>query len=57
LSFIAGDVARAPSVLGSLGLEWVHRLAQEPGRLAERYLRRNLPYAARLLFRSALRRA
>jgi N-acetylglucosaminyldiphosphoundecaprenol N-acetyl-beta-D-mannosaminyltransferase len=57
LSFIAGDIARAPSVLGALGLEWVHRLAQEPGRLAERYLRRNLPYAARLLFRSALRRA
>ena len=57
LSFIAGDVTRAPALLRELGLEWLHRLAQEPRRLADRYLRRNLPYAARLLVRSALRRA
>lgn len=57
LSFIAGDVARAPVLLRGLGLEWVHRLAQEPRRLADRYLRRNLPYAVRLLLRSVLRRA
>ncbi|MDJ0788586.1 MAG: glycosyltransferase, partial [Myxococcota bacterium] len=33
--------------------EWVHRLGSEPGRLASRYLLRDLPYAVRLLWRSA----
>jgi N-acetylglucosaminyldiphosphoundecaprenol N-acetyl-beta-D-mannosaminyltransferase len=36
LSFIAGDVGRAPRWLQRLGLEWTHRLVQEPRRLARR---------------------
>ncbi len=42
--FLAGDVPRAPRLLQSLGLEWLHRLAQEPHRLAERYLCHDLPF-------------
>ncbi len=49
LSFIAGDVRRAPGWVQKLGLEWVHRLLQEPGRLAKRYLVHGLPFALRLL--------
>jgi N-acetylglucosaminyldiphosphoundecaprenol N-acetyl-beta-D-mannosaminyltransferase len=30
------------------GLEFLHRLAQEPGRLARRYLVEDLPFALRL---------
>ena len=55
LSFIAGDVVRAPGWMQRCGLEWLHRLGQEPGRLARRYLRDNLPFALRLLY-GAVRR-
>ena len=55
LSFVAGEVRRAPQWVQSLGLEWVHRLLQEPRRLARRYLLHGLPFAVRL-FRHALRR-
>lgn len=57
LSFIAGDVRRAPGWVQKLGMEWVHRLAQEPGRLAKRYLVHGLPFAARLLTAACLQRA
>lgn len=53
--FVSGEVRRAPLRLQNLGLEWVHRMVQEPGRLARRYLIAGLPFAARL-FRHALRR-
>lgn len=53
LSFIAGEVHRAPVWLQRIGLEWMHRLLQEPRRLARRYLIENLPFAFRL-FASAL---
>ena len=36
--FLAGTTARAPRWAQAWGLEWVHRLAQEPRRLAGRYL-------------------
>lgn len=52
-SFLCGDVTRAPRWMQRLGLEWVHRLAQEPRRLARRYLVDGIPYALRLLARSA----
>ena len=39
-SFVAGDLRRAPAWSQRLGLEWVYRLAQEPRRLASRYLAR-----------------
>jgi N-acetylglucosaminyldiphosphoundecaprenol N-acetyl-beta-D-mannosaminyltransferase len=49
LSFVAGDVARAPRWTHAIGLEWVHRLLQEPRRLGRRYLVDGLPFAARAL--------
>src|SRR3954447_20431472 len=56
-SFLAGDVARAPDWLQRIGLEWVHRLAAEPRRLARRYLADDLPFAARLLAHTLRARA
>ncbi|MFZ4428859.1 MAG: WecB/TagA/CpsF family glycosyltransferase [Phycisphaerales bacterium] len=53
-SFVADEVRRAPRWMQSCGLEWVHRLVQEPRRLAKRYLVDGLPFAARLLGRSWL---
>ncbi len=44
LSFIAGQRQRAPRFIQRLGLEWLHRAAQEPDRLLRRYLLRNLPF-------------
>lgn len=52
-SFVAGDVKRAPRWLQRLGLEWLHRLVQEPRRLARRYLVDGLPFAAALFARAA----
>jgi N-acetylglucosaminyldiphosphoundecaprenol N-acetyl-beta-D-mannosaminyltransferase len=48
-SFIAGEVRRAPVLVQRLGLEWLHRLAQEPRRLYRRYLLQGLPFVAELL--------
>ncbi len=48
LSFVSGDVQRAPIWVQRIGLEWVHRLAQEPRRLARRYLIEGFPFMARL---------
>jgi N-acetylglucosaminyldiphosphoundecaprenol N-acetyl-beta-D-mannosaminyltransferase len=36
--FFAGTVQRAPVWMQNAGLEWLHRLASEPGRLWKRYL-------------------
>jgi len=38
---LAGKVQRAPQIWQKLGLEWLYRLKQEPGRLWKRYLRSN----------------
>ena len=56
LSFIAGEVERAPLWIQRLGLEWLHRLGQEPKRLAKRYLIDGIPFAIQLLAYSTLRR-
>jgi N-acetylglucosaminyldiphosphoundecaprenol N-acetyl-beta-D-mannosaminyltransferase len=48
-SFISGHVRRAPRWMQNAGLEWVHRLCQEPRRLAKRYLVWGLPFAGSLL--------
>jgi N-acetylglucosaminyldiphosphoundecaprenol N-acetyl-beta-D-mannosaminyltransferase len=56
VNFVAGDVERAPLWMQRAGLEWVHRLAMEPRRLAARYLKHDAPYALRLLAESATRR-
>jgi N-acetylglucosaminyldiphosphoundecaprenol N-acetyl-beta-D-mannosaminyltransferase len=55
-SFVSGHIERAPGWLQRLGLEWVHRLAQEPRRLFRRYLVEGIPFALRLLTYSALAR-
>nr|AFB69921.1 N-acetylglucosaminyldiphospho-undecaprenolN-acetyl-beta-D-mannosaminyl transferase [uncultured bacterium] len=55
-SFVTGDVRRAPRWMQRLGLEWVHRLGQEPRRLARRYLVDDLPFAFALFTRAARRR-
>jgi N-acetylglucosaminyldiphosphoundecaprenol N-acetyl-beta-D-mannosaminyltransferase len=52
-SFMAGEVRRAPGWMQTLGLEWTHRMLQEPRRLARRYLIDDMPFAFRL-FASAL---
>jgi len=54
-SFLAGHVRRAPTWMQRAGLEWVHRLAQEPRRLARRYLVDGIPFAVRLMVTSARR--
>lgn len=36
--FYSGRIPRAPKWMRSLGLEWVYRLMQEPGRMWRRYL-------------------
>jgi N-acetylglucosaminyldiphosphoundecaprenol N-acetyl-beta-D-mannosaminyltransferase len=48
-SFVTGEVKRAPRWMRAAGLEWTHRMAQEPRRLAKRYLIDGLPFAARLM--------
>ncbi|GII64584.1 hypothetical protein Skr01_46690 [Sphaerisporangium krabiense] len=49
ISFAAGTARRAPEWMQRSGLEWLFRLASEPGRLARRYLVDDLPFALRLL--------
>jgi N-acetylglucosaminyldiphosphoundecaprenol N-acetyl-beta-D-mannosaminyltransferase len=39
IDFLAGQSRRAPMWMRKSGLEWLHRLAQEPRRLAGRYAR------------------
>jgi N-acetylglucosaminyldiphosphoundecaprenol N-acetyl-beta-D-mannosaminyltransferase len=56
LSFVTGEVRRAPGWMQRCGLEWVHRLWQEPSRLARRYLVEGIPFAVRLLGASVLER-
>lgn len=54
-SFVAGDVKKAPRWMQIAGLEWAHRLVQEPKRLFRRYVIDGIPFAARLLVGSAFR--
>ena len=56
LSFVAGDVARAPDWTHKLGMEWLYRLAHEPRRLVRRYVIQGMPFALRLMGSAALRR-
>lgn len=42
--YYAGNVSRAPALLRRLGGEWLWRLAQEPRRLARRYLLGNVTF-------------
>jgi N-acetylglucosaminyldiphosphoundecaprenol N-acetyl-beta-D-mannosaminyltransferase len=48
-SFVAGEIRRAPVMVQRLGLEWLHRMVQEPKRLCRRYLLFGIPFLIRLL--------
>lgn len=56
IGFVAGVRRRAPDWMQRAGLEWAHRLINEPGRLVRRYLLHDMPFAVRLLTMSALGR-
>ncbi len=47
--FYSGRVPRAPGWLRELGLEWVYRFIQEPGRMWKRYWVGNFVFVARVL--------
>jgi N-acetylglucosaminyldiphosphoundecaprenol N-acetyl-beta-D-mannosaminyltransferase len=47
--FYSGRIPRAPVWLRELGMEWVYRLLQEPGRMWRRYLIGNWTFMARHL--------
>jgi N-acetylglucosaminyldiphosphoundecaprenol N-acetyl-beta-D-mannosaminyltransferase len=49
LDFVAGIQKRAPSWMSKVGIEWLYRLAQEPRRLAARYLLRDPEFGLILL--------
>jgi N-acetylglucosaminyldiphosphoundecaprenol N-acetyl-beta-D-mannosaminyltransferase len=49
LDFVAGVQTRAPLWMSNVGLEWLYRLAQEPRRLAARYLLRDPEFCLILL--------
>ena len=51
-SFLTGHVKRAPLWMQRWGVEWLHRLCQEPRRLFKRYIVSGLPFAARLFAQS-----
>jgi len=47
--FLCGEVRRAPLWMRWLGIEWVFRLIQEPGRMWRRYLLGNPKFVLRVL--------
>ena len=54
--FLAGTKARAPRWMQRSSLEWAHRLATEPRRLAGRYARTNTEFVVRACVELARRR-
>lgn len=56
LSFVSGELKRAPRWMRKSGLEWVHRMLQDPRRLARRYLLDDLPFVLRLFPHALLTR-
>ncbi len=52
---ISGDKPRAPKWMQDFGLEWFHRMLQEPRRLGKRYLLEDSPFLYHLAL-AALRR-
>jgi len=49
LDLISGDRARAPKWMQKMGLEWFHRMLQEPGRLGRRYLLEDSPFVYHII--------
>lgn len=56
LDYVSGDRRPAPEWMSKSGLEWLHRLAHEPGRLWYRYLVGNPLFVTRVLFHRMIRR-
>lgn len=56
LDILAGQVRRAPVVMRQLGLEWLYRVYQEPGRMWWRYAKTNTLFAG-ILVQAAVRRS
>lgn len=48
LDFLSGQVERAPEWMQKWRVEWVYRLALEPGRMWRRYLVGNVQFLLRL---------
>ena len=55
-SFLCGHVRRAPLWMQKWGLEWVHRLGQEPKRLFKRYVLVGIPFGMRMMHKAGRRR-
>jgi N-acetylglucosaminyldiphosphoundecaprenol N-acetyl-beta-D-mannosaminyltransferase len=55
-SFLCGQVQRAPRWVQKVGLEWLHRLCQEPRKLGRRYLLQGIPFAVELFMGSLRQR-
>ncbi len=49
LSFMVGEVKRAPEWVQRIGMEWAHRFVQEPRRLFRRYFLEDIPFLPRLV--------
>jgi len=49
LDFFSNKVRRAPYWMRFLGIEWVYRLCQEPGRMWRRYVIGNPKFILRVL--------
>lgn len=56
LSFVGGDIERAPGWMQGAGLEWLHRLVKEPRRLFRRYVVHGMPFALNLMTHAAVAR-
>jgi len=50
IDFLAGERGRAPSWMQRIGLEWFHRMVQEPKRLVPRYAKNAIEFP-KLVFR------
>jgi N-acetylglucosaminyldiphosphoundecaprenol N-acetyl-beta-D-mannosaminyltransferase len=48
--YYSGRIERAPLAIRNVGMEWAWRLAQEPRRLAKRYVVGNAEFMARLIW-------
>jgi N-acetylglucosaminyldiphosphoundecaprenol N-acetyl-beta-D-mannosaminyltransferase len=55
IDVVAGVTRRAPRIWQQLGLEWLFRLLQEPGRMFPRYFGSNLRFCA-MVARALVRR-
>ncbi len=55
LDFLSGKIRRSPKIFRSCGMEWLWRLALEPGRMWKRYVLGNFKFIFRFLFVAGFR--